>query len=69
MTSDTVTISNPDKQLYPAEEISKGDVAGYYRDVAEVMLPHLHDRPLILHPFPDGTILVRGDSAYHRHPH
>lgn len=48
----TVTISNPDKQLY--EGITKGEVLDYYRDVAEVMLPHLRDRPLILHRFPDG---------------
>lgn len=48
----TVTISNPTKELY--EGISKGEVLDYYRDVAEVMLPHLRDRPLTLHRFPDG---------------
>ncbi|HEX4220827.1 MAG TPA: non-homologous end-joining DNA ligase [Pseudonocardiaceae bacterium] len=52
MTSHTVRTSNPDKELYPG--ITKGEVLDYYGDIAETMLPHLRDRPLTLHRFPDG---------------
>jgi bifunctional non-homologous end joining protein LigD len=49
---DDVRLSNVDKELY--DGVTKGDVIGYYRAVAEVMLPHLAGRPLVLHRFPDG---------------
>ncbi|MFN2381346.1 MAG: non-homologous end-joining DNA ligase [Guyparkeria sp.] len=47
-------VSRPDKVLYPDEGWTKADVVGYYRRVAEYMLPHLAGRPLTLHRFPDG---------------
>src|ERR1051326_4632855 len=33
-------ISHPDKVLFPADGITKGELAEYYASVAEVMLPH-----------------------------
>jgi bifunctional non-homologous end joining protein LigD len=48
-----VELSRPDKPLF--EGISKADLAGYYRGVADAMLPHLRDRPLALQRFPDGA--------------
>jgi bifunctional non-homologous end joining protein LigD len=50
----SVELSNPDKPLFPDRGISKGELIDYYRAVAEVQLPHLRDRPLTLHRFPDG---------------
>ena len=50
----TVTISSPDKLLFPADGLSKADIADYYDKVAEWMLPHVRDRPLSLMRFPDG---------------
>ena len=50
----TVELSSTGKPLFPDDGISKGALIAYYRDVAEVMLPHLKDRPLTLHRFPDG---------------
>jgi len=47
-------VSRPDKELFPGEGWTKADVVGYYRRVAEHMLPHLSGRPLTLHRFPDG---------------
>ncbi|MFW6323022.1 MAG: non-homologous end-joining DNA ligase [Guyparkeria sp.] len=47
-------VSRPDKILYPESGWTKADVVGYYRRVAEYMLPHLAGRPLTLHRFPDG---------------
>jgi len=47
-------ISHPDKVLFPADGITKADLASYYEQVAEWMLPHIRDRPLSLQVFPDG---------------
>ena len=52
--SHTVELSNPDKVLFPDDGITKSDLVTYYRDVSETMLPHLRDRPLMMHRFPDG---------------
>jgi len=41
-------LSHPDKVLFPADGITKADLAAYYESVAEVMLPHVRDRPLNL---------------------
>jgi bifunctional non-homologous end joining protein LigD len=50
----SVEISHPDKLLFPADGLSKADIADYYETVAEWMLPHVRDRPLSLMVFPDG---------------
>ena len=51
-----VQVSRPDKVLFEGDgkEITKADVAQYYADVAEVMLPHLRGRPITMQRFPDG---------------
>jgi bifunctional non-homologous end joining protein LigD len=43
-----VRISNPAKVLFPADGITKQDLAGYYSTVAPAMVPHVRDRPLNL---------------------
>jgi bifunctional non-homologous end joining protein LigD len=43
-----VRISNPDKVLFPADGITKADLAAYYAAIAPAMLPHVKDRPLNL---------------------
>lgn len=47
-------MSHPEKVLYPADGITKGEVVEYYRTVAEAMLVHLRGRPLTLQRFPNG---------------
>jgi bifunctional non-homologous end joining protein LigD len=49
----TVKVSRPGKELFP-DGTTKADLAGYYEAVADVMLPHLADRPLNLERYPDG---------------
>jgi bifunctional non-homologous end joining protein LigD len=49
-----VELSHPDKVLFPGDGITKADVAGYYRDVAPLLLPHVRDRPLSLQRFGAG---------------
>jgi bifunctional non-homologous end joining protein LigD len=49
------TLTNPDKVLYPLTGTKKSDVLAYYQAVAEVMLPHLRDRPVTMVRWPDGV--------------
>lgn len=54
----SVSFDKQDKVFYPehdgADPVTKGDVVNYYKDIAEVMLPHAGGRPLTLRRFPDG---------------
>jgi bifunctional non-homologous end joining protein LigD len=43
-----IDLSHPDKVLFPADGITKADLAAYYAEVGRWMLPHLRDRPLNL---------------------
>lgn len=49
-----VTLSHPDKRLFPDDALTKRDLADYYDRVAEAMLPHLSGRPLTLERYPFG---------------
>src|SRR5688572_8624536 len=49
-----LTISNLDKVFFPESGYTKGQIITYYSDVAEVIIPHLRDRPLTLKRYPDG---------------
>jgi bifunctional non-homologous end joining protein LigD len=47
-------LRNLDKPFWPDEGITKGDLLAYYRDVAEVLVPHLRGRPFTMKRYPDG---------------
>ena len=49
-----VRLTHPDKVLFPDDGVTKADVADHYARVAEVMLPHVRERPLSLQVFPGG---------------
>ncbi|MFJ7904460.1 non-homologous end-joining DNA ligase [Streptomyces sp. NPDC096198] len=49
-----LALSNLDKVLHPATGFTKGELLHYYAVTAEVLLPHLHDRPLSFLRYPDG---------------
>lgn len=49
-----VTISHPDRVLFPDDGITKQDLADYYARIGPVMLPHLRDRAISMQRFPDG---------------
>lgn len=59
----TIEIGHPDKVLFPGDAITKRDLAAYYRRVAETMLPHVRNRPVTMHRFPDG---IDGDGFYQK---
>jgi bifunctional non-homologous end joining protein LigD len=46
--------TNLNKVFYPREGYTKRDVINYYDSVAELILPHLKDRPLSLKRYPNG---------------
>jgi bifunctional non-homologous end joining protein LigD len=46
--------TNLDKVFYPKEGYTKRDIINYYDSVAELILPHLKDRPLSLKRYPNG---------------
>jgi bifunctional non-homologous end joining protein LigD len=48
-------LSNLDKVFWPEEGITKGDLLAYYRDVADVLVPHLENRPFTMKRYPDGA--------------
>jgi bifunctional non-homologous end joining protein LigD len=51
---DEVKITHAEREVFPGTGISKGDVAAYYRAVAQWMLPELAGRPLSVVRCPDG---------------
>lgn len=49
-----ITITHPDKVLFPADGITKGDLVEYYQSIAPRMIPLVRDRPLHMNRFPGG---------------
>jgi bifunctional non-homologous end joining protein LigD len=47
-------ITHPEKVMFPADGITKGDLAKYYETIAPVMLPHLKGRPVTMERYPAG---------------
>lgn len=50
----TVTVSHPDKVLFPESGITKADLARYYERIAPTMVPLVRDRPITLVRHPSG---------------
>src|SRR5690606_18165331 len=56
-----VKLTNLGKVYWPEEDYTKGDLLDYYAAVADVMLPLLADRPVVLVRYPNGIL---GKSFY-----
>ncbi|HYC91576.1 MAG TPA: DNA ligase D [Thermoanaerobaculia bacterium] len=62
-TSSRVTLTNPDRLLYPKDGITKQDVVDYYEAMAGPMLRALADRPLALEHWNQG---IHKPSWFHQ---
>ncbi|MER5469789.1 non-homologous end-joining DNA ligase [Streptomyces sp. NPDC002935] len=49
-----LALTNLEKVLHPATGFTKGELLHYYATVADVLLPHLRDRPVSFLRYPDG---------------
>jgi bifunctional non-homologous end joining protein LigD len=59
----TVEITHPDRVLFPDDGLTKADLAEYHHAVADVLVPHLADRPVMLQRFPEG---IAGAGFYQK---
>lgn len=59
-----ITLSNPDRLLYPEQGLTKLALARYYEQVGDWILPHLEGRPLTLVRCPEGH---GSDCFYQKH--
>ncbi len=60
----TIDATNVDRVVFPAVGITKGDVIDYYRDVADIMVPELHGRPLTIERYTKG---LAGGGFFQKH--
>lgn len=49
-----VRLTNLRKTFFPGAGLTKRDLLDYYAAMAEVLLPHLKDRPMVMKRFPNG---------------
>ncbi|MEU5154053.1 non-homologous end-joining DNA ligase [Glycomyces sp. NPDC021274] len=60
-----INVSSLDKELFPEDHVSKGDMLLHYGTVADAMVPHLAGRPLTLRRFPHG---IGTEGFFQKHP-
>jgi bifunctional non-homologous end joining protein LigD len=58
-------LTSPEKILEPQGKITKLDLARYYAAIADWILPHMNDRPLVLVRCPEGR---QKSCFYQKHP-
>lgn len=59
-----IVISHPDRVLFPDQGITKQQLADYYLAMAELILPHVADRPLPALRCPEG---IAGECFFQKH--
>jgi bifunctional non-homologous end joining protein LigD len=50
-----IRLTNPDRVLWPRTGFTKRELIDYYLGIADVLLPHLRERPVTLRRFPEGV--------------
>jgi len=56
-------LSNLNKEFWPKEKYTKADLLKYYTEIADVILPHLKNRPQSMLRWPDG---ITGESFFQK---
>jgi bifunctional non-homologous end joining protein LigD len=51
----TVALTNLQKPFWPDAGVTKGDLLRYYASIADVLLPHLRDRAMVMKRYPGGV--------------
>ena len=59
-----IKVTHPERLIWPSLKITKADLARYYAEVGDWMLPHVAKRPLTLVRCPDGA---EAKCFYQRH--
>lgn len=54
-------VTSLDKVFFPDRGVAKGDVLAYYAEMADLVLPWMADRPLVLKRYPNG---IDGEAFY-----
>jgi bifunctional non-homologous end joining protein LigD len=58
-----IRVTHPDRVLFPRDGLTKGDLAGYYAEIGDAIVPHLRDRPFTLKRYPHG---IYGQPYFHK---
>lgn len=57
-------LTNLQKLFWQEERITKRDLLQYYADIAPFLLPHLHDRAMVMKRYPEGA---SGEFFFQKH--
>jgi bifunctional non-homologous end joining protein LigD len=58
-----VRVTHPDRVLFPKDGVTKGDLAEYYAEIGDAIVPHLRNRPFTLKRYPHG---IYGQPYFHK---
>jgi bifunctional non-homologous end joining protein LigD len=61
--SRSVSLTSPERVLFPDAGITKGDLFDYYAGVAPALIPHLRDRPFTMKRYRDG---IAGEGFFQK---
>jgi DNA primase len=59
----TVRLTHPERVLFPGDGVTKGDLAQYYAEIGDAIVPHLRERPFTLKRYPHG---IHGQPYFHK---
>src|SRR5262249_27005579 len=59
----SVRVTHPERVLFPRDGVTKGDLAEYYAEIGDVIVPHLRERPFTLKRYPHG---IDGQPYFHK---
>ena len=59
----TVRVTHPERVLFPEDGVTKGDLARYYVEIGDAIVPHLRDRPFTLKRYPHG---IHEQAYFHK---